>query len=146
MLLQREDVCAALRNAYSIPIYLCSEKGIERFDNFSSGNIPVVRHQTFKAGPLPSPEMERISLALSILSTEMRHFEECNTFPNGTQRSGVDPVREEGQRLLCKGEREIGVAAHKIREVLEHVSCVALKITIVVSTIIARSADVHLRD
>ncbi|KHN76728.1 hypothetical protein Tcan_01239, partial [Toxocara canis] len=63
----------------------------------------------------------------------MRHFEERNTFPNGAQKSGVDPLREEGGRLLWKGEREIGVAAHKI----PHLDCVAIEGTMIVSIVIA---------
>ncbi|VDM41777.1 unnamed protein product [Toxocara canis] len=111
MLLQREDVSATLWDGDSLLIYSCSEKGIDSLDNFSSGNIPAIRHQTFKAGPLRSPERERISLPLSILSTEMKHFEARNTFPNEMQKSEVDFLRDESERLLWEAEREIAVAA-----------------------------------
>ncbi|VDM43253.1 unnamed protein product [Toxocara canis] len=63
MLLQREDVCATLRSANSLLIYPRSEKGIDSVDNLSSGNIPVIRHQTFKADPYHNPkEEEPVSL------------------------------------------------------------------------------------
>ncbi|VDM43521.1 unnamed protein product [Toxocara canis] len=89
-----------------------------------------------KAWTLPSPEREGNSLALCIFSTEMKHFEGRNTFLNGTQTSGVDPLRNEGERLLWKAEREIAVAAHKIQEVLDHVRCVAIEGMIIVSIVI----------
>ncbi|KHN80072.1 hypothetical protein Tcan_04363 [Toxocara canis] len=101
MLLQTEHVCATLRDENSLLIYPCSEKVIESFGNFSSGNISAIWHQTFKAGSLPSTEREIISLALSILSTEARHFGARNTFPNEIHKSGVDSLGDEVMRRTC---------------------------------------------
>uniref|UniRef100_A0A0M3IPT1 Uncharacterized protein n=1 Tax=Ascaris lumbricoides TaxID=6252 RepID=A0A0M3IPT1_ASCLU len=137
MLLQREDVCATLRDAGSLLIYPCNEKAIESFDNFSSTNVAAIRYRTFKAGPLPSVERERISLALSMLSTEMKRSEKRNTLSNEIGKSGIDSLRDEGERLLWEAESEIGVAAHKIQEALDDVSRVAIKTTIIVSVFIA---------
>ncbi|KHN70658.1 hypothetical protein Tcan_10267 [Toxocara canis] len=135
MLLQREDVSATLWDGDSLLIYSCSEKGIDSLDNFSSGNIPAIRHQTFKAGPLRSPERERISLPLSILSTEMKHFEARNTFPNEMQKSEVD-FCETKVSDCCGRPNAKSPWLHKIR-VLDHVSRVAIEGTIIISITIA---------